>query len=170
MEIESVYKVIHDISRGFEEHIVNCLADHSAVVVVELQEQMLCGIDGTGRHLSPSYDDPYFNEPGLWYGRAEDYKRWKKTITPPMTSPMLNLPPRPDDIPNLYINGKFHSEITARRQGNELQIDPGAGDGPDIVRKYGDQLLELSDDAVEYFNLEYTWPAIENYFRNKGYL
>ena len=81
----------------------------------------------------------------------------------------MGLPPRPDNVPNLFINGKFFSEITATRRGDMLYVDPGNGDGPDIVAKYGESLLDIGDSAVVYFNREYMWPAIEKFFNDCGY-
>lgn len=171
MDIKRVVEIVGKIADGFEEACIQCLSDNSGVVVLAVQEQLYSGQNGDGALLSPTYDDdPYFNEPGTWYQRAEEYKKWKYTITPPAAGSMLGLPPRPDDIPNLYINGKFFSDITARRSGDVLQVDPGNGDGPTIVAKYGDEILNMGPTAVEYFNTTYMLPAIDKFFKDCGYI
>ena len=152
MDIKSVYDIIHKIAEGFENNALQCLDNHSGVVVVEIQEQLICGQDGDGKLLSPTYDDdPFFDEEGPWQGRSDEYKAWKRSITPPRNSRLLDLPPRPDNVPNLYITGKFHGEITALLGNDELLINPGKGDGPDIVSKYskyGHDILGIGPSSV----------------------
>lgn len=170
MNISQVRDIIHKIAAGFEENGVKCLSDHSGHVVMAVQEQIYSGQNGEGELLAPTYlTDPYFNEEGYWKGRAKDYQAWKKSITPPAGSTLLGLPPRPDDVPNLYINGKFFSEITASRKGDVLHTDPGNGDGPDIEAKYGDSLLNLGPSAVEWFNADFLKPSLEKFYRKCGY-
>lgn len=170
MDIELVCDIIHKIADGFEDNAIQCLEYHSDDIVVAIQEQIYSGQNGDGEHLSPTYDsDPYFEKEGTWYHRANEYKAWKYSITPPEGSSLLGLPARPDNVPNLKINGKFFSEITATRRGDMLYVDPGNGDGPDIVATYGDSLLDIGDSAVEYFNREYMLPAIEKFYNDCGY-
>ena len=150
MGIEEVANIIWKISEGFEEACIRCLEENSGVVLDAVKEQLSSGLDGEGQHLSPTYDnDPYFEEKGFWYHRAKDYKAWKHSIPPPPSGSMLGLPPRPDEVPNLYIDGTFYSEITASRKGDGLVVDPGNGNGPSIVTKYGDQILDMGPTAVE---------------------
>lgn len=170
MSIEEVSNIIGRIADGFEEACMKCLSDNSDVVLLAVSEQLYSGLDGEGQHLSPTYDnDPYFEEDGYWYHRAKEYKEWKRDITPPIAGTVLGLPPRPEEVPNLWINGKFHSEITAQRKGDALVTDPGNGDGPAIVAKYGDEILNMGPTAIEYFNEEYMIPAIKDFFNDCGY-
>lgn len=170
MDIQSVADIISKISDGFEEACIQCLSDNSGIVHLAITEQLYSGQNGEGEMLSPTYDsDPYFEEDGPWYHRAYAYKAWKREITPPVAGSMLGLPPRPDDVPNLFINGKFHSEIIARRQGDVLHIDPGNGNGPTIVAKYGDNILNMGPTAIEYFNQNYMVPGIDQFFKKCGY-
>ncbi len=170
MGIKEVADIIKKIADGFEVACVSCLSRNSGIVILEIQEQLYSGQDGMGDNLSPTYDDdPFFEEKGTWYHRAGDYKKWKHEITPPVPGSMLGLPPRPDEVPNLFINGKFFSEITARMEGDQLTTDPGVGDGPDIVAKYGDEILNMGPSAIEYFNETYMLPAIGEHFQKCGY-
>lgn len=75
----------------------------------------------------------------------------------------------PTTSPNLYITGVFYSEITAAPNGYGLDIDPGNGNGPAIVAKYGDCLLDIGPTAIGYFNANFMLPAIESFFRDCGY-
>lgn len=170
MNIQSVCDIIHKIADGFEDNAVECLCTHSDVVLTLIREQIYSGVDGDGKYLSPTYDnDPFFEEPGKWYHRAKDYKAWKYRITPPETSLYLHLAPRPVEVPNLFIDGTFFGQINAEMRGRELDITPGNGNGPTIREKYGDRLFMIGSNAVEWFNTEFMWPAIECFFSNCGY-
>lgn len=170
MGIEEVATIIKKIAEGFEEACISCLENRSVTIHVAITEQLWSGQDGEGKHLYPTYDDdPFFEEEGTWHHRAKDYKAWKYSITPPMTGEMLGLPPRPDNVPNLFINGKFYSEISVTRSGGVMVVDPGTGNGPSIVAKYGDEILDLGPTAIEYFNTTFMLPAINSFFKKCGY-
>ncbi len=170
MGIEDVAGIIGRIADGFEEACVKCLQGNKEIVLQAIKEQMYSGLNGDAKLLSPTYDDdPFFEEEGYWYHRRKDYKAWKRTITPPLTSSMLGLPPRPDEVPNLFIDGTFYGQITARDGNKSLVLDPGSGNGPAIVGKYGDTLLEIGPTAKEYFTTEYMLPAIGAFFNECGY-
>lgn len=170
MGIDEVSDIIHSIAEGFEENAMQCLDKNSGEVLAAIKEQMYSGINGRGELLSPTYDnDPFFEEEGVWYHRSDDYMAWKQKITPPVSGQLIDVPPRPYNVPNLFINGKFYSELTAQRQGDMLNIDPGIGNGLDIVAKYGSELLDMADPSVEYFNRKYLMPSIESFFNDCGY-
>lgn len=170
MGIEEVAGIISRISTGFEEACMRCLEEHRDAVLDVVKEQLYSGRTGDGQYLSPTYDDdPFFEEEGFWHHRARDYKAWKYKITPPAPGAMLGLEPRPENVPNLFISGKFYSEITISRKDYVLYIDPGIGRGPELVAKYGDQILTLSPEAVEYINRVFLVPGIEDFFKDCGY-
>lgn len=170
MGVEEVANIIKKIADGFEEACIKCLDDKKGVIILSVTEQLYSGQDGNGNYLSPTYDnDPFFQEEGFWHNRAKDYKAWKYSITPPATGSMLGLSPRPEEVPNLFINGKFYSEITAMRRGDVIVVDPGNGKGPAIVSKYGDEILNMGPIAVEHFNVTYMLPAIDSFFKDCGY-
>lgn len=172
MDIRSVAEIIGRIAEGFEKTCAQCLSDNKRIVVLAIQEQLYTGRNGTGAYLKPTYDeDPFFNEEGHWKGKSAQYKAWKQKITPPQADFILplGLTARPDSVPNLYISGRFYEEITAQMSGNVLMTDPGGGCGPDIVSKYGEEILMIGDSAVGYFNENYMMPAIESLFERSGY-
>lgn len=156
---------------GFEPAVIKCLGENTDITEDAVREQLYSGMDGEDNYLNPSYDsDPYFEEKGPWYHRSAGYKKWKREITPPTAGVMLLLSPRPDNIPNLYINGQFYSDIFATMQGDSLSINVrGEGDAPDIISKYGEQILRLGPTAIEYFNNHFVIPHIREFFADCGY-
>nr|DAV42991.1 MAG TPA: hypothetical protein [Caudoviricetes sp.] len=119
-DFDELHRVIHSIASEFEEECIRCMEEHKNVLVDCIQEQLYSGLDGTEHLLNPDYDtDTYFNEPGPWQNRAEQYKRWKERITPPLRSEMLYLPPRPVEVPNLFITGTSPTYL-ASSSGNTI--------------------------------------------------
>lgn len=162
--------IIHNIAEGFERSCRDCLDINQGVVLNAVKEQLMCGVDSQDRHLTPTYDnDPFFEEEGYWHHRNAAYKQWKRIITPPTRGAVLGLEPRPDEVPNLFIDGTFYSEITTMMQGDVLVTGPGSGNGPAIIRKYGDGILGMGPSARSYFNEAYMLPSIEKFFKDCGY-
>lgn len=169
-----IFEVCDMITRmvdGFESEVMRCLDENKVIVSDAIREQIYSGLKGDDRLISPTYeDDPYFEQKGKWYHRGEAYKQWKLDITPPTAGTMLALQPRPDYVPNLYIFGTFHDEIFATVKDDTLIVDVDeSGHGPDIVAKYGSQLLHLGTTATEYLNNTYIIPHIWKYFTECGY-
>lgn len=169
--IDEVYEVIHKINTGIKRECLACMEDNSNVIESLIREQLYSGMNGKERLLRPYYDnDPYFNEPGPWFHRAKSYKKWKNDITPPIESEVLFLPPRPVEVPNLYITGKFHDSIQARLSGEVMEIKTiGFNEGPDIEKKYGSEIFELGDTAKKYFSERILRPWLEKFISNSGY-
>lgn len=170
-DFEKLEHSVHSIVTGFEQTIAECLTQNKSVVEDLIGEQLYSGLDGDTNSLRPSYsNDPFFDIKGRWYHDSDGYIEWKKDITPPIASPRLNLPPRPIDVPNLYITGTFHESIRATVNGGKVLINTvGFSDGPDIVRKYGDNILNLGMDAREYIVLEMLKPFVGNFFKKYGF-
>lgn len=169
-DFDKLEHAVHGIVTGFEQACADCLNTNRNVIEDLIGEQLYSGLDGDTSSLRPSYsDDPFFDIKGRWYHDSDGYIEWKKQITPPMISPRLNLPPRPVDVPNLYITGAFHESIRATVTGGNLLINTvGFSDGPDIVKKYGENILNLGMDAREYVVIELLEPFIGEFFRKYG--
>lgn len=169
-DFDKLEHAVHSVVTGLEQACADCLMGNKVVVEELIGEQLYSGLDGDTNSLRPSYsDDPFFDIKGRWYHDSDGYIEWKKKITPPVTSPRLNLPPRPIDVPNLYITGAFHESIRASVNGDSLSIGTfGFTEGPDIVRKYGDNILNLGVDAREYIVLEMLEPFIGDFFKKYG--
>lgn len=170
--IYEVSRIINAIANGLEDECLKCMDENRDVVRDCIQEQLYSGLDGNENSLRPSYsEDSYFQETnGRWHNDPDGYIRWKLEKTPPMVSPELNLPARPVDVPNLFITGAFHDSIFAEVRGRWLHVDTkGFGDGPLIVRKYGDSILSLGSTAREYFITMYLKPWLEKFFSDCGY-
>lgn len=169
MGIEEVARIVGRIAAGIEEECLRCMSDNRGIILNAVMEQLKSGVDGEDEFLRPTYDDdPFFEERGFWYHRSEDYKKWKATISPAVGN-ILGLPVRPYNVPNLWIDGTFYGDIRISRHGDTIVIDPGDGNGPAIISKYGDQILAMGTTAKGYFNETYMLPAIDKFFKDCGY-
>ncbi|MBQ9524789.1 MAG: hypothetical protein IJR69_06680 [Bacteroidaceae bacterium] len=170
-DFDRLESVIDAIRTGIKDSIHECFEEKRDIITMCVTEQLYSGIDGEGEYLKPTYDDdPYFNEKGPWHGANYAYKKYKERITPPVRSYMLNLPPRPLAVPNLFIIGTFHASINAARVGDVVKVyTSGFRDGPEIERKYGEAIFKLTDDAREYFNIYALRPWLNDFMINCGY-
>jgi hypothetical protein len=177
MDIEEVTNIITQIADGIEDCILKCMHENSYFFSDAVREQLYSGLNGAGEYLSPTYEeDPYFRTvnwcqtwEGVTYYGAEGYKEWKEVITPPEGSTMLDLPPRPSSVPNLFIDGTFYNTIENVKGGDGVSVVASGGDAPMIVAKYGSVILDITDVAIEHFNTNYTISAIETFYSNCGY-
>ena len=180
MTIEEVRERVRRMKDGFQQQVLDCMADNSHDMVLSVREQLYSGLDGNGTSLSPSYDsDPYFTDPhagyfdeerGHWvncYLHPERYIAWKQRITPPESGQRLNLPPRPSTVPNLFIVGTFHMSISSRPTSRGVEIFTSGWDsGPLVERKYGSQIFKLTDNAVQHFNESFLWPWLKSWMQS----
>lgn len=170
-DFDKLESAVHSVAEGLEQAVSDCIGANRFLISDLVREQLYSGLDGNTDSLRPSYsDDPFFDREGPWYHNPDGYIEWKRKLTPPVTSPKLNLPPRPVDVPNLIITGAFHESIVSLVSGDMLSIKTeGFIDGPDIVRKYGDDILNLGKDAREYVVIELLEPFISDFFRKYGF-
>lgn len=177
MELSEVDRIITKIADGFGRACLDCMHANPVQFKKAVEEQLYSGLDGEGHYLSPDYDnDPFFDrvkwfhwENGKIYHGAAGYKQWKRDITPPKGSELIGLPPRPDNVPNLFIDGTFYDTITARAASDGVEIGTDSETGSEIEGKYGSQIFGMADKSKEWYNRTFMIPAILEFFRNCGY-
>jgi hypothetical protein len=139
-----------DFGREMEE-IVNAYAPDLG----DLQrEQWYEGRGRDGDYIRPFYsEDPYFETPK----QAKAYAAWKQKITPN--------PKRPEDVPNLIINGYFYSSLKPKIEGRVFDFD---------TNEFGDKVLEehpnaagLDPERRQEFADTFTTPEIQFRLKEK---
>lgn len=121
--------------------VIEALSPRSGEIHQQQSEQLLEGKRPDGQDIRPYYsEDPYFKLPGQWHNNPEGYRAWKQT-----TSHGRN-PKRKPDAPNLYINGKFHSELGVYFETDAITITGKTAYAMEIVNKYGMDTFGLSDE------------------------
>lgn len=106
-QITDIRKLIDDL-KGFNAgDVLQEIVENNLELLADLQrDQWMEGRGGDGEFIRPYYsENPYFKTPES----AKKYAKWKQIITPN--------PQRPEDVPNLFINGYLHSSLyTSLRQ------------------------------------------------------
>lgn len=116
------------------------LSKHEEIISTYNQLQLYDGKRSDGRDIFPTYlDDPYFTTRAA----AQKYSDWKDKITPNRR--------RTPGVPNLYINGYFHSTIEAKVQGTDVIIQSSWGVSADIEGKFSEDIYGLNEDSRESF-------------------
>ena len=101
--------------------------------ILELQRiQLLQGKASSGEDLRPYYSEDL--KPSGWFksgATAAAYAAWKQDISYP-----YNVQRNPD-APNLYINGKFHDELTVEFSTSTMTVTGETAYAKIIIAKYG---------------------------------
>lgn len=107
--------------------------------ILDLQrEQMASGKSVDGQDLRPLYSED-LRQRGGWFLSGESaarYTAWKQSLGNPYEGGMA----RNSDAPNLYINGKFYSEIGVQFGTEAAVIVPLTPFASQVMAKYGRQI------------------------------
>lgn len=111
--LDDLLKLADSINRFDTERVIVGIIDDNKEKIVDLQkEQLLEGMGADGQYIRPFYsENPYFKS----LGAAMRYAKWKQVISPN--------PKRPEDVPNLFINGYLHNSLFVDIQGQTVDID-----------------------------------------------
>lgn len=123
-------------------------------IISMLHAQLYEGETSTGQDLRPYYsEDNYFNTTE----KAYNYAQWKARITPGNR--------RHWDVPNLYIDGTFYSEIGLQFDYTEFVFYGMTSYANEIMRKYGYQNFDLNAENINELG-RLILPAIQRRFEN----
>lgn len=141
--------VMHNIEAlDVEEKAVETLDEKKNEALQLNLVQMFRGLKATQGFISPRYsEDPFFKT----RKQALLYAVWKKKISPDTD--------RPDDVPNLFINGRYHQsiEITADREGYHFKSeDKNAKDIEETFK----EIYGLNAESREFFIDETLYPIM----------
>ena len=108
------------------------LRQHEADIMEQQHIQLLEGKASDGNDLRPYYTEDlqphgYFKS----QQSASNYMAWKETLNYPYSVE------RNSDAPNLYINGRFYSEMEVKFEADSMMIAPSSGYAAQIMAKYG---------------------------------
>ena len=120
--------------------------------ILELNKgQLLRGLDKFGRYLSPKYsEDPFFKSKEA----ALRYANWKASIDQPTDKPF--------DVPNLYINGRFHNSIQVDVDTKNLIFSASSPDASSIEGKFSDNIYGMTSESKQEYVPFYFFPVLKN--------
>lgn len=113
---------------------------HHETDVMDFQHRQLCeGKDSDDNDIRPLYSED-LKPRGYFITResAARYAAWKETLNTPYHVE------RNTDAPNLFITGKFYSEMGVKFNDETMEIVPKTGYASGIMAKYGRNTFGLS--------------------------
>lgn len=113
--------------------------------ILELQkEQLFAGKASDGENIRPYYSEDLKANGGFFKTpqSAQRYADWKASLSYPY-SVQRNL-----DAPNLYINGRFHSELGLEFTDEYMRVKGDTAYAEGIIAKYGEQTFGLSEESM----------------------
>lgn len=145
----SVLNVLRDrvvkVQEGLKTELVrSVLMNHTSDILEFQSQQLLQGKASNGEDIRPFYSEDvkpsgYFNSAES----AERYAGWKLTLYYPYEAN------RNPDAPNLYVNGKFHSELGVFYDSDRVEVVGASQYASRIVERYGVQTFGLMQ---QYWN------------------
>lgn len=121
--------------------IRDVIVNYESDIMDKQREQLFSGKTANGDDIRPYYTEDL--QPGGYFKSRESalrYAEWKRSLSYPVQVT------RNDDAPNLYVNGKFHSELGVEFGPDIMTIDGLTGYAKQIVAKYGLQQFGLSPE------------------------
>lgn len=115
------------------------LRNHADDIMEQQHIQLMEGKGSDGNDLRPYYTEDV--QPSGYFktvASARNYMAWKETLNYPYSVT------RNSNAPNLYINGRFYSEMEVRFEAETLGIYPTSGFASEIMAKYGLHRFGLS--------------------------
>ena len=116
------------------------LRQHEQDIMEQQQIQLLEGKGSDGNDLRPYYTEDV--QPHGYFRTQEtasNYMAWKESLNYPYSVSRGN-----SNAPNLYINGRFYSEMEVRFEADSLMIVPSTPYAAQIMAKYGIKNFGLS--------------------------
>ena len=115
------------------------LRNHADDIMEQQHIQLMEGKGSDGKDLRPYYTEDV--QPSGYFktvASARNYMAWKESLNYPYSVS------RNGNAPNLYINGRFYSEMEVRFEAETMGIYPSTGYASEIMAKYGLHRFGLS--------------------------
>lgn len=132
--------------------IGSVIQNHPEDIMSLQREQLLQGKSASGKDIRPYYSEDV--KPRGYFNSVESAKRyadWKVTgISYPAYGGARN-----PDAPNLYISGKFHSELGVQFSLTTVVVAPETTYAATIVAKYGSDTFGLMPENWNRIFYEY---------------
>ena len=134
-------KAAHQLDRQMQDGslVRGVLRNHADDIMEQQHIQLMEGKGSDGNDLRPYYTEDV--QPSGYFktvASARNYMAWKETLNYPYSVT------RNSNAPNLYINGRFYSEMEVRFEAETLGIYPTSGFASEIMAKYGLHRFGLS--------------------------
>lgn len=120
--------------------------------------QLRKGKGKDGLYLMKYSDDPYFKGNKEW---AEGYANWKKSLG-------HSDPDKPFDVPDLFINGYTHHNLTVNVVGGNAVFQPEVPWAVEVEDKYGGKAFGLAPDSKVDYRRSFLLPELVKAIKTKA--
>lgn len=138
--LNDLLKRVRTVNEGLEQGglIHDTVIDYGEDIMELQRIQLFQGLTSGGEDIRPYYSED-LKPSGYFYTvqAAENYAAWKGELDYPYSVD------RNPDAPNLYINGRFHSELGVQFDTETVAVVPETGYAQNIVAKYGIETFGL---------------------------
>ena len=139
--LSKMTEAAHQLDRQMQDGslVRGVLRNHADDIMEQQHIQLMEGKGSDGNDLRPYYTEDV--QPSGYFktvASARNYMAWKETLNYPYSVT------RNSNDPNLYINGRFYSEMEVRFEAETLGIYPTSGFASEIMAKYGLHRFGLS--------------------------
>lgn len=132
--LNDLLKRVQNVNEGLEQGglIHDTVIDYGDDIMELQYLQLFQGLSSSGEDIRPYYSED-LKPSGYFYTvqAAENYAAWKTELDYPYSVD------RNPDAPNLYINGRFHSELGVEFGSETVAVVPETNYAQTIVDKYG---------------------------------
>ena len=163
MAFDSLISKLEEFRAGLNDTARDILVDNEEVLIEEQREQLFEGKSSTGADLRPSYTEDikpkgYFNS----VEKAKNYANWKANV---VSYPSTGNLKRDIDAPNLYVNGRFHSELGIEFGADAVQVIGTTAYAQGIIAKYGHENFGWTVERMSRILQEIVLPALQEKLR-----
>lgn len=143
MTLDDLIRRMESLQGQMDAFARTSLEDNREEVLGLQKEQLFSGKDRNGQDIRPYYSEDlqsrggYFKTPQA----ARRYADWKASLTYPSHAA------READAPNLYINGRFHSEIGLQFTDETMLVTGETAYALQIIGKY-ESAFGLSEESM----------------------
>lgn len=134
MSLESLIERLEVLRGSMSDTMRDTLAENEELLITQQREQLFEGKSATGDDMRPYYTEDlkpegYFSS----VEKAMNYANWKASMSYPSAVSLR----RDINAPNLYINGRFHSELGVEFGADAMEVVGLTMYAQDIMSKYG---------------------------------
>lgn len=142
-DLERMSAAAKDLQRKMQNGTLmrEVLQDHEDDLMEQQHIQLLEGKGSDGNDLRPYYTEDL--QPNGYFKSqqtASNYMAWKESLNYPYSVTRGN-----SDAPNLYINGRFYSEMQIEFGVDALMVKPATPYASEIMAKFGLKRFGLSE-------------------------
>lgn len=158
---------------GLPEFTASVVKKYEDVLLQLNKDQILLGRNIDGQEFRPGYlSDPYFDTPAQ-AGAYYNYKQKIRGLNESRIEYPLNFPNKNRDTPDLRATTKtwapgenFQDSMFIVMTHDGFEIYSSYSETPMIVQKYQNKVFGLSQQAIEYFWVQFLSKEIIDYFSN----